>query len=87
MLEAEEDKAILPPLEAGDPGLVGMQPQPQRFQDRLDPGLGLNDPGPRRGEHDEVVTVPDQRPQPLALSAPRLVEDMENDVGQQRGHG
>jgi hypothetical protein len=87
MLEAQEDETLLPLCEAGDPGLVGMQSQPQRFQDRLDPGLGLYDPGPRRGEHDEVVTVSDQRSQPVTLSAPRLIEHVQHDVGHERGNG
>jgi len=40
MLEAQEHKALLPLGEADDPGLIGMQAQPEPFQDRHDPGLG-----------------------------------------------
>jgi len=84
MMEAQEVEAVLTTAEMHDAGLVGMQPQPESDEHRLDPAAGFFGPLPAGGEHDEVVGVTDQRPQPGALR-PRLIHDVEGDVGQQWG--
>ena len=70
------------PSREDDPGLVGVQAQPEVDQDaRPVPPLR---PAPGGGEDDEVVGIADQLAQ-RRLRLPCLVEDVEGDVGQQRG--
>jgi hypothetical protein len=87
MVEAQEVETLRPLPKISDPGLVGMQLQSERFQ-------GLSGQVPSRfgsflcrAEDDEVVAITDQRPQSLSTASPRLVEDMESDVGEQGGNG
>nr|WP_308297322.1 MULTISPECIES: hypothetical protein [unclassified Streptomyces] len=84
-MEAEEIEALLTPSEAGDAGFLGVQSHPELFQyprrqlpGRLGPLSG------RRQDH-EVVAAPHQHSQPATFVLPRLVEDVQGDVGQQRG--
>ena len=61
-----------------------MQAQPERVQDRrrqLAGRVGLLAAG---AQDDQVVCVSDQHSQPPPLGRPRLVEDVQRDVGQQR---
>ena len=41
VLEAQEVESVGASCEVHDPRFLGVQAQPERFQDRLDPGLGL----------------------------------------------
>ena len=86
MMEAQEVETLRPFAKIGDPGLVGMQAQPEGFQGRLGQVPGRFGPFPGRAEDDEVVAVTDQRPQSLSTAGPRLVEDVEGDVGEQGGN-
>jgi hypothetical protein len=85
-MEAQEVEAVLPISEVDDAGLVGMQPQPESDQHLLDPALCLFGSAPAGGEDHEVIRIPDQRPQ-VGHLRPGLVNDVEGDVGQQRGDG
>ena len=72
-LEAQEDEALLPSAEAGDPGLVGVQSQPERFQDHLDPGLGRLGPdhvgASTRKSSQYLTSIPIPRPPRLHASS------------------
>jgi len=63
-----------------------MQAQPEGFQGLFGQGPSRFGSFPGRAEDDKVVAVTDQRPQPLSTAGPRLVEDMEGDVGEQGGN-
>jgi hypothetical protein len=69
--------------EVHDPGLVGVQSQPERGQDRrrqLAGRVGLLAGG---ADDDQVVGVSDQHSQPPPAAVPCPVEDMQGDVGEQ----
>jgi hypothetical protein len=70
-----------------DLGLVGMQSQPERSQRGFGQVTGLFGSFPGRAEDDEVVRITDQRSQSPSTAGPRLVKDVENDVGEQGGNG
>jgi hypothetical protein len=82
MMKAQEVKALPALGEGDDPGLVGVQVQPERCQDRRHPLTGLFGPLPGVAQHDEIIGVTNQRPQ-IAQRRPVLVEDVQGDVGQQ----
>lgn len=86
MVEAEEIEALPAPGEADNAGLLGVQSHPELFQHarRQLPGLF----GPlfcRRQDH-EIIAVPHQCPQPASLALPRLIENVQCDIRQQRGN-
>ena len=62
-----------------------MQPQPERGQDLPHQPAGLFGPCLRRAEDDEVVGIPHQHPEPPPVALPGLIEDVQRDVGEQRG--
>jgi len=86
MSEAQEVEAVLAITDVDDAGLVGMQAQPEADQHCVDPALCLFGPAPAGGEDDKIVRVADQRPQ-TGRFRPRHVNDVQGDVGQQRGDG
>ena len=83
MVETQEVEALLPLGETDDPGLVGMQPQPERDQDFGHTLSGLFGFGLCGTEHDKVVGVPDQHPETPSVALPDLIEDVQRDVGEQ----
>jgi hypothetical protein len=85
VMEAQEVEAFGTLGKVHDPGLFGMQAQPERSKDRPRPLLGLFGPLTSRAQDHEVVGVTNERSQPIACCRPRLVEDREGDVCQQRG--
>ena len=82
----QEVEAVLAITDEDDAGLVGMQAQPESDQHRLDPALCLFGTAPAGGEDDEIIRVADQRPQ-TGRVRPGRVDDVQGDVGQQRGNG
>ena len=61
-----------------------MQPQPEFGENRRRPLTGLLGLLAGDAQDDEVIAVPDQRPEPCPVRRPRLVQDMQRDVGEQR---
>ena len=86
MVEAQEVETLRPFAKIGDPGLVGMQAQPEGFQGLFGQVPSRFGSFRGRAEDDKVVAVTDQRPQSLSATRPNLVEDMEGDVGEQGGN-
>ena len=84
MVKAQKVKALRTPDEARDPGLVGMQAQPERCQDRGDQLAGPDGLLAGRTQDDEVVRVAHQHSQPSPCVRPCLIEDVQGDVAQQR---
>jgi hypothetical protein len=84
MVEAQEVEAPRPAPEIHDPGLVRVQSQPERSQGGFGQVTSLFGSFPGGAEDDEVVGVADQRSRPLPRLGPRLIEDVEGDVGEQR---
>jgi hypothetical protein len=76
MMERQEVEAVLTTAEIHDAGLVGMQPQPDTGQHRLDLASGLFGPAWGGSEDHEVVRVPDQRPQ-TGRRLPRLIDALD----------
>ena len=84
MLKAEEIEPFGASGEVRDPGLGGVQAQPESVQDhrhQLTGLLGLLAGGAQR---DEVICVLHQHPQPLPATLPRLIEHVQSDVCKQR---
>ena len=81
-MEPQEIKSLSTLGEAHDPGLVGMQSQPEVGQNRLHPPLSLDDLAAAGTDDDEVIAIPHQCSQTRAAGLPRLVEDMEGYVGE-----
>jgi hypothetical protein len=84
MVEAEKVKALGTPCEARDPGLLGMQTQPERPKHRRHQLAGLDGLLAGGAEDDEVVRVTHQHSQPPSLGRPRLIENAQGDVAEQR---
>jgi len=82
MVEPEELKALCSSPKVHALGLVGMQLQPEWCQGGFSEIPGRNSPFPARAENDEIVGEPDQCSQSPSRLLPRLVEDMEGDVGE-----
>ena len=59
-----------------------MQSQSERFQDLFGEVASRFGSFPCWAEDDKVVAIADQRPQSPPTAGPRLVEDMEGDVGE-----
>jgi len=85
MVEAQEVEPFGTSLEVHDPGLVGMQPQPEWGQDRRHAPLGLVGARTVGAQDHEIIGVSNEHPQLPTAVRPGLVEDVEGDVGQQRG--
>ena len=84
MLKAQEDEALGASCETHNPRLFGMQPQPERLEGRchqLTSLFGLLSGG---AQDHEVICVLHQHPQPLPCALPRLIEEMQSDVREQR---
>lgn len=84
MVKAEEVEPLSASCEMHDPGLLGVQPQPEHVQDRRRRFAGLLGLLASGRQDDQVICVPDQHSQPLPAVLPRLIEDVQRDVGQQR---
>ena len=84
MVKAQEVESLGASREAHDLGLVGMQPQPERPKDRRRQFAGLDGLLLGGAQDDQIICVPDQHSQPPPLGRPRLIEDVQRDVGQQR---
>ncbi len=83
MMKPEEDKALGASLKAHDPGLVGMQPQPERFQGRPNQRACLLGTFTGRAQDNNIIGIADQHPQEASVASPFLVEDVEHHVGQE----
>ncbi len=70
---------------ADHPGLAGMQSQPERSQSGRCPFPGRFGPGLGRAEHDEVVGILAQLPQPRRAARPLLIKQVQGDIAEQRG--
>ncbi len=84
MLKSQKLEALSTSGEVSDPGLVGMQPQPESVQDRCCQLAGLLGLFTGGAEDHQVICVLHQLPQPPATALPRLIEHVQSDVGQQR---
>jgi hypothetical protein len=82
MVEPEEFKALRSSPKVHDPGLVGVQLQPEWCQGGFSQVPGRNSPFPAGAEDDEIIGEPGQCSQSPSRLLPRLVEDMEGDVGE-----
>jgi hypothetical protein len=61
-----------------------MQSQPERRKGRRDQLAGLFGLLACRAQGDEIICVSDQHSQPLPIALPRLIEDVQSDIGEQR---
>ena len=84
MVKAQEVESLGASCEVRDPGLLGMQPQPERGQGRRHQLAGLNGLLAGRAQDHEIVRVPHQHSQPPPLGRPRLIKHVQRDVGEQR---
>ena len=84
---AQEVETSRPAPYIHDPGLVRVQPQPERSQNGLGQTTSLFGSFSSGAQDDEVVGEPDQHPQSLPTALPRLVEDVQGNVGEQREIG
>ena len=84
MLKAEEIEPFGAFGEVRDPGLGGMQPQPESVEDRRHQLAGLFGLLAGGAQGDEVICVLHQHPQPLPARLPRLIEHVQSDVCEQR---
>ena len=87
MVEAQEVEPPVPVAEAHDPGLVGVQAQPEGSQGRPRQVPSLFGSFLGGAQHDEVVAVTDQDARSWSSRLPRLIEHVEGDVGEQRRDG
>jgi hypothetical protein len=87
VVKAQEVETLRSVSKIHDPGLVGMQSQPERSQSGFGQVTGLFGSFPGRAEDDKVVRITDQRSQSPSTAGPRLVKDVENDVGEQGRNG
>jgi hypothetical protein len=83
-VEAEEVDPLLSAGEADDPGLVGVQVQPQTGQDLGHPPARLLGVCTASAQHQEVVGVPHQHPEAARRARPFRIQHVERDVAQQR---
>ena len=79
----KKSKPSAPPPSSTILVLSGCRSQPERCQGRLGQVPGLFGSFPGGAEDDEVVAIADQHPQSPSHPVPRLVEDVEGDVGEQ----
>ena len=84
MVEAEEVEPLGTSGEVRDPGLLGMQSQPERVQDRRHQLAGLFGLLAGGAKDDQVICVLHQHSQPLPARLPRLIERVQGDVREQR---
>jgi hypothetical protein len=84
MVEAQEVESFGASCKVRDPGLLGMQSQPECGQSRRGLLAGLDGLLAGRAQDDEVVRVTRQHSQSPPLGRPRLIEDVQGDVGEQR---
>ena len=83
-MEAEEVEPFGAFGEMRDPGLLRVQSQPESVQNRRRQLPGLIGPVAGGAKDDEIVAVPDQRPEPLPATRPRFIEHVQGDVCEQR---
>jgi hypothetical protein len=86
VVEAEKVEPLPALGQLYDPGLVGVQVQPQRGQDLGHQPAGVLGLLSCPAEDDEVVAIPDERPEAATVPRPRLVQHVQRDIGQQRGN-
>jgi hypothetical protein len=84
MLEPQEREALGASCEPREPGLLGMQAQAEHVQDRRHPLAGLLGLFAGGAQDHQVIRVLHQHPEPLPAAVPRLVEEVQGDVGEQR---
>lgn len=87
MVEAQEVETLGASGEVHDPRLLGMQLQPKISEDLRRPFTGPFDLLAGGTQDDEVIAIPDQRPEPCPARRPRLIQDVQRDVGRQRRKG
>jgi hypothetical protein len=83
-MEAEKVETFRASREMHDPGLLGVQPQPERVQDRRHQLVGLLGLLAGGAQGDEIICVLHQHPQSLPARFPRLIEHVQSDVCEQR---
>ena len=80
MMKAEEIEPFDASREVRDPGLLGVQPQPERIQDRRHQLAGLFGLLAGGAQGDKIICVLHQHSQPLPPRLPRLIEYVQSDV-------
>jgi hypothetical protein len=73
MLKPQEREALGAACEAHDPRLLGMQPQPERPEDRRHQLAGLIGLLLGRAQDHEVICILHQHPQPSPVGRPHLI--------------
>jgi hypothetical protein len=84
MVEAQELEPLGTPGEVHDPGLLGMQSQPEVGKDRRHQFAGRFGLALGGGEDDEIVGIPDQHSHLLPFVLPTLIQGVQCDVREQR---
>jgi hypothetical protein len=82
MMKAQEVETLRSVPKIHDPGLVGMQVQPEWAQGGFGQVTSVFGSFPCGAEDDKVVAITDQRPHSPSIVGPDLIEDMEGDVGE-----
>ena len=83
-MEAEEVEPFGASCEVRDPGLLGVQSQPDGVQHRRRQLPGLFGPVAGGARGDEIICVLHQHPQALPARRPRLIEHVQSYVCEQR---
>ena len=84
MLEAQKRESLGASCEVRDPGLLGVQPQPEHVQDRRYQLAGLLGLLAGGAQDHQVIRILHQLSQPLPATLPRLIEHVQGDVCEQR---
>ena len=84
MVKSQEVEALSTLADFDNPGLAGMQVQPERGQGDFRQIASLFGSFSRGTKDDEVISKTSQRSQLLAHCLPHLIENVEGNVGQQR---
>ena len=83
VVESQKVKAFRPAPDVHDPGLVGMQSEPERLKGGFSQVTGLLGSFLGDAEDDIVISKTDQLSQSPSRPDPCLIEDVEGDVGEQ----
>jgi hypothetical protein len=86
VVEAEKVEALSASGKADNAGLLGVQSHPESFQHLCRQFTGLFSPLRGRRQDYKIIAVSHQCSQPAAFALPRLIEDVQSDIRQQRGN-
>ena len=84
MLEPQERESLGASCEVRDPGLLWVQAQPERIQDRRHQLAGLLGLLAGGAQDHQIICVLHQHPEALPATLPRPVEHVQSDVCEQR---